>query len=113
GLVYPNLMLAIVSGLTTGRVAGVETREPAFGTRAVWIEPPLREQAEMLGYTVVEPQAVLATHLTETVRRHGDEILTRDATKHLVNELKQTSPAVVDELVPALMKLPELQQVLQ
>lgn len=67
----------------------------------------------MHGYTVVEPPAVLATHLTETVRRHGDEILTRDATKHLVNELKQSSPAVVDELIPGQMKLPEVQQVLQ
>jgi flagellar biosynthesis protein FlhA len=113
GVAYPNLMLAIDSGMTTGRVPGIETKEPAFGSRAIWIEPALREQAEMFGYTVVEPQAVLATHLTETVRRHGDEILTRDATKHLVNELKQTSPAVVDELIPSLMKLPELQQVLQ
>lgn len=113
GTIYPNLFLAIDSGMTTGKIPGLETREPAFGSRAVWIEPALREQAEMQGYTVVEPQAVLATHLTETVRRHGDEILTRDATKHLVTELKQTSPAVVDELMPSLMKLPELQQVLQ
>jgi len=113
GLVYPNLLLAIDSGMTTGRPAGIETKEPAFGTRAYWIEPGLREQAELQGYTVVEPQAVLATHLTETVRRHGDEILTRDATKHLVNELKTSAPAVVDELVPGLMKLADVQQVLQ
>ena len=67
----------------------------------------------MLGYTVVEPGSVLATHLTETVRRHADEILTRDATKHLIDELKQTSPAVVDELIPGVMKLAEVQQILQ
>ena len=67
----------------------------------------------MFGYTVVEPGSVIATHLTETVRRHADEILTRDATKHLVDELKQTSPAVVDELIPGVMKLAEVQQILQ
>ncbi len=67
----------------------------------------------MFGYTVVEPGSVIATHLTETVRRHADEILTRDATKHLVDELQQTSPAVVDELIPGAMKLSEVQQILQ
>ena len=67
----------------------------------------------MLGYTVVEPVSVLATHLTETVRKHADEILSRDATKHLIDELKQTSPAVVDELIPGQLKLAEVQQILQ
>lgn len=111
--VNPAMMLAIDSGMTTGKMPGVATREPAFGTAAVWIEPGQRDQAEMLGYTVVEPQSVLATHLTEVVRRHADEILTRDATKHLVDELKKTSPAVVDELIPGQMKLAEVQQILQ
>ena len=67
----------------------------------------------MLGYTPVEPTAVLATHLQEIVRRHADELLTRDATKHLIDELKKTSPAVVDELIPSPMKLADVQQVLQ
>jgi len=67
----------------------------------------------MMGYTVVEPVSVLATHLTETVRRHGDEILTRDAVKHLINELKTSSPAVVEELIPGVMKMGDVQQVLQ
>jgi flagellar biosynthesis protein FlhA len=67
----------------------------------------------MLGYTPVEPAAVLATHLQEVVRRHADEILNRDATKHLIDELKKTSPAVVDELIPGMLKLSEVQQVLQ
>jgi flagellar biosynthesis protein FlhA len=62
---------------------------------------------------VVEPGAVIATHLTETIRRHADEILTRDSTKHLIEELKKTSPAVVEELIPGQMKLPEVQQILQ
>jgi flagellar biosynthesis protein FlhA len=113
GVVYPAMLLAMNSGLTTGKVSGIQTREPAFGTPAVWIEPGVRDQAEMLGYTVVEPVSVVATHLTEVVRKHADEILSRDATKHLIDELKQTSPAVVDELIPAQMKLAEVQQILQ
>ena len=96
----PAKVLAIDSGVTTGKIAGVETKDPAFGTEARWIEPSQSDQAEMLGYTVVDPGAVLATHLTEVCRRHADEILTRDATKHLVDELKATSPAVVEELIP-------------
>jgi flagellar biosynthesis protein FlhA len=113
GTLEPALHLAIDSGATTGKVRGIETREPAFNTPATWIEGGLRDQAEMYGYTVVEPAGVLATHLTETVRRHADEILTRDATKHLIDELKKTTPAVVDELIPSQMKLAEVQRVLQ
>ncbi len=113
GTVYPGMFLAMDSGVTTGKVTGTATKDPAFGTPAVWIEPGVRDQAEMFGYTVVEPGSVIATHLTETVRRHADEILTRDATKHLIDELKQNSPAVVDELIPGTMKLAEVQQILQ
>ncbi len=113
GIVYPGMYLAIDSGMTTGKVNGVATTDPAFGTPALWIEPTTRDQAELFGYTVVEPGSVIATHLTETVRRHADEILTRDAAKHLVEELKQTSPAVVEELIPDVMKLAEVQQILQ
>ncbi|MCA9103023.1 MAG: flagellar biosynthesis protein FlhA [Planctomycetales bacterium] len=109
---HPGLYLAIDSGVTTGTVDGFATREPAFGSAAVWIDPARRDQAEMLGYTVVEPGSVIATHLTEVVRKHADEILNRDATKHLLDELKQTSPAVVSELIPDQMKLADVQQVL-
>ncbi len=103
------------SGATSGRgrVPGIAAREPAFGTPAVWIEPAQREQAERQGYTVAEPGGVIATHLTETIRRHADEILTRDSTKHLIDELKRTSPVVVEELIPGVMKLAEVQQILQ
>ena len=72
GIVYPHLLLAMDSGLTTGRIDGIATQDPAFGTRAVWIEPVNRNTAEMLGYTVVEPVSVLATHLSEVVRDHAD-----------------------------------------
>ena len=113
GIVYPGMYLAIDSRMTTGKVHGIATMDPAFGTPAVWIEAGAREQAEMYGYTVVEPGSVIATHLTEMVRKNADEILTRDAAKHLIDELKRNSPAVVDELIPGVMKLPEVQQILQ
>lgn len=111
--IEPNQLLAMDSGLTSGKIRGVATREPAFNTPALWIDPAQRDQAEISGYTVVEPASVLATHLTETVRRQGDELLTRDATKHLIDELKHTQPAAVDELIPGQMKLGDVQRVLQ
>jgi flagellar biosynthesis protein FlhA len=113
GEVEPGRMLAIDSGITTGQVDGITTKDPAFGTDAKWIDPALASQAEMYGYTVAEPGAVLATHLTEVCRQHADEILTRDATKHLVDELKKASPAVVDGLVPGVMSIAEVQGILQ
>ncbi|HMC12680.1 MAG TPA: flagellar biosynthesis protein FlhA, partial [Pirellulaceae bacterium] len=113
GEVYPGKLLALDSGATTGKIAGIETKDPAFQQPALWIDAGLAERAQMMGYTPVEPTAVLATHLQEIVRRHADELLTRDATKHLLDELKKTSPAVVDELIPNPLKLAEVQQVLQ
>jgi flagellar biosynthesis protein FlhA len=113
GTLMPTRLLALESPATTGKLPGIDTKEPAFGTAAVWIEPGQVGQAEMLGYTVVEPVSVLATHLQEVVRNHADEILTRDATKHLIDELKKTSPAVVDELIPKQLSLAEVQVILQ
>jgi flagellar biosynthesis protein FlhA len=111
--VEPTGLLAMDSGTTTGKLRGTETREPAFNTPAIWIDAAQRSQAEIYGYTVIEPASVLATHLTETVRKHADELLTRDATKHLIDQLKQTQPAAVEELIPGQMKLAEVQRVLQ
>ena len=111
-VVEPGQLLAIDSGMTTGSVDGIVTKDPAFGTDARWIIPGLQDQAELMGYTVVEPGAVLATHLTEICRRHADEILTRDSTKHLIDELRQSQPAVVEELIPTTMSLAEVQGVL-
>src|SRR5262249_2849506 len=113
GELEPTQLLAIDSGMTTGQVDGIATKDPAFGTDAKWINPALASQAEMFGFTVVEPGAVLATHLTEVCPRHADEILTRDATKHLVDELKTTSPTVVSELIPSVMSLADVQAILQ
>jgi flagellar biosynthesis protein FlhA len=113
GELFPGQFLAIDSGMTSGQVDGIPTVDPAFGTPAKWIDASRTDVAEMQGWTVVEPGAVLATHLTEICRRHADEILTRDAAKHLIDELKVTSPAVVDELIPSVMTLAEVQAVLQ
>lgn len=112
-MVYPNKFLAIDSGATTGVIDGEPTRDPTFGQPAVWIDAQRREQAAIYGYTTVQAGAVLATHLQEVVRRHSDELLTRDATKHLIDELKKVSPTVVDELIPGVLRLAEVQQVLQ
>ncbi|MFY8200028.1 MAG: FHIPEP family type III secretion protein, partial [Pirellula staleyi] len=113
GTLRPDRLLAIDSDLTTGQIQGDETLEPAFGKRAFWIDPKNRQQAENYGYQVVECGAVLATHLQETARKHADELLTREVTKQLVDQLKKSSATVVDELIPGVMKLAEVQQVLQ
>jgi flagellar biosynthesis protein FlhA len=110
--VFPNRLLAIDTGNTTGVIEGEPTRDPTFGEPAVWIEPIRREQAAIFGYMTVEPAAVLATHLQEIAKRHADELLSRDATKHLIDELKEASPTVVDELIPGMMKISDVQQVL-
>ena len=111
-LVHPDLFMAIDSGMATEKVEGLETVEPAYGTPALWIDESVKEQAQIYGYTVVEPNAVIATHLLEVVRKHADEILTRDATQALLDELKKDSPAVVEEVGKALT-LAQVQQVLQ
>jgi flagellar biosynthesis protein FlhA len=113
GMVRPNCFLAIDSGMTTGVIEGETTRDPTFGQPAVWIDPARREQAAIYGYTLAEPGAVVVTHLQRIATKFADELLTRDATKHLIDELKEIAPAVVDELVPSQMKLSEVQQILQ
>ena len=113
GKVYPGLLLAVDNGAVTETLNGRATREPASDRPATWINPSERAQAELFGYQLIEPIGVLATHLTEVVRRHADEILSRDATRHLIDELKKTSPAVVEELIPGQLKLVEVQQILQ
>ncbi len=113
GQLYPDQVLAIDSGLASQALAGHEVREPAFGLRAWWIAPEQRETAERLSYTVVEPSGVLATHLTEIVRRHAAELLTRADVQNLLDHLKQRNPGLVDEVVPGLLKAGEVQKVLQ
>jgi len=113
GEIFPEHLLAIDSGMAGRRLAGLETREPAFGLRAWWIPREQREHAEHLNYTVVEPTGVLATHLTEVIRRHAAELLTRADTQKLLDNLKQRNATVVDEVIPNLLKTGEVQRVLQ
>ncbi|HBT75641.1 MAG TPA: flagellar biosynthesis protein FlhA [Planctomycetaceae bacterium] len=113
GVIQPDMYLAMDGGNVVSPVQGIETIDPAFGTPALWIDESTKDHAELYGYTVVEPGAVIATHLTEVIRKHADELLTRDATQHLLDELKTNTPAVVDELVPNVLKLAQVQQILQ
>ena len=119
GQVYPGQFLAMDGGLADTQGAnlhGTKTREPAFGLPAVWIEEGQRQRAESLNYTVVDASSVLATHLTEVVRHHADELLTREETSNLVTQLKERAPKLVAEVLEgdaAAVKPGELQKVLQ
>ena len=114
GVTYPEQFLAMDNGATSGPIPGGSlTTEPAFGLPAYWITESERPQAELLNYTVVEATAVLATHLTEVVKSHAYELLTRQEVKNLLENLKQRSPAVVEEVVPTVIKPGELQKVMQ
>ena len=113
GDLMPGLYLAMETGSAAEKVEGIPAREPAFGLPAIWIDRALKERAEMLGYTVVDPASVLATHLTEVVKNHASEILTRQDTRALLDNLKQDYPALVDELVPNILPLGSVLEVLK
>ncbi len=100
-------------GTATEKLEGVETVEPAFGLPAYWIEDTMREQAEVLGYTVVEATAVVATHLMEIIKSNADRILGRQETQTLLNNLKESYPAVVEDVTPGLLSVGAIQHVLQ
>jgi flagellar biosynthesis protein FlhA len=104
--------LAMNSGTVFEEVNGIETVEPAFGLPALWIQETNREQAELAGYTVVDPVSVLATHLTEVIKSYAFEILGRQEVQTLVDSVKQHNPAVVEELTPALLSIGDIQKVL-
>ncbi|MCS7065626.1 MAG: flagellar biosynthesis protein FlhA, partial [Fimbriimonadales bacterium] len=111
--VMPRALLAMPPATDAPPIEGIATTEPVFGMRAFWIEPAQRERAERLGYTVVEPSAVVATHLTEVVRQHAADLLGRAEVQQLLDNLKEHNPVVVQELVPDLLTLGEVQKVLQ
>ena len=104
--------LAMNSGTVFEEIQGIDTIEPAFGLPALWITEAQREQAELNGYTVVDAVSVLATHLTEVIKSHADEILGRQETQNLVDNLKKTNSSLVDEVVPELLTVGEIQKVL-
>ena len=105
--------LAINPGFVEEKIEGFMTKDPAFGLDARWIVPALKEVAEARGYTVVEPSAVLATHLTEVVRTAAPEILTRQDVQHLADTLKEDYPALVSSVIPEILSLGMLQKILQ
>jgi len=94
-------------------IVGIETVEPAFGMPALWVNEEMKERAELLGYTIVDPPSVVATHLTEVIKKHAHEILSRQLTKQLIDHVKESHPSLVEELVPGLMSVGEVQKVLQ
>ena len=112
GELLPDHYLAMNTGAAEEDLIGVPTKEPAFGLPALWISPDLRDKAEAMGYTVVDAPSVLATHLSEVIKKNGAELLTRQEVQKLTDMVKETAPAVIDELLSSL-SLGEIQKVLQ
>ncbi|HEV7162180.1 MAG TPA: flagellar biosynthesis protein FlhA [Solirubrobacteraceae bacterium] len=113
GRIMPGHLLAMDPGDASGTLQGIPTREPAFGLEAMWVHESGRAEAEALGYTVVDAESVIVTHLTETIRAHAAELLTRQDVRTLLDRLKETNAAVVEEVVPDALSLGEIQRVLQ
>ena len=105
--------MAMNPGYVEEEITGIPTFEPSFHLPAIWITEGQRERAESLGYTVVDPPSIIATHLTEIIRQYIAELLTRQDVQNLINHLKESNPSLVDELVPKLLGLGEIQKVLQ
>jgi len=113
GEAWPGQYLAINPGRVSGPLAGRETRDPAFGLQAYWIEPSQREQAHALGYTVVDASTVVATHLNHLILNHAAELLGRQETQQLIDHIAKDSPKLVEDLVPGQLPLAVVQRVLQ
>jgi len=105
--------LAMSPGIEDPEVYGIETTEPAFGLPALWIDEETRARAEMSGYTVVDPPSVVATHLTETLKKHAADLLGREETKQLVEHLKETHPVLVEDVTPSVLSIGDIQKVLR
>ena len=105
--------MAMNPGYVEEEITGIPTFEPSFHLPAIWITEGQRERAESMGYTVVDPPSIIATHLTEIIRQYIAELLTRQDVQNLVNNLRESNPSLVDELVPKLLGLGEIQKVLQ
>jgi flagellar biosynthesis protein FlhA len=99
GLIQPDRYLAMDSGMAMGEIEGEPTKEPAFGLDALWIDPALKEDAIINGYTVVDPATVISTHMSELVKKYAEELLTRQETQALIEKIKNDYPVVVDDLL--------------
>ncbi len=113
GEIYPGYMLAIDPTGKKQGVAGIKTKEPTYGLPALWIETPLEELARNAGYTVVDVETSFLTHLTETLKKHSPELLTRAETEKLLGHVAEKQPGLVDELVPAVLSYSDIQKILQ
>ncbi len=113
GEIYPDRELAINPGQVYGDLQGIETQDPTFGLKAVWIEPVLRDEAQTLGYTVVDTSTVIATHLSHLLHQHAHELIGHEEVQHLLDMLAKTSPRLVEDLVPTLLPLGTVLKVLQ
>jgi len=112
-VLHPNMLLAMNPGTAEGEIRGIKVTEPVFGLPATWISNSDRENAEIMGFTVVEAATVLITHLTELIRRNADKLLTRQDIKHLIENLKSDYPALVEEINPDSLPISTIQKVLQ
>ncbi|MEJ2034418.1 MAG: flagellar biosynthesis protein FlhA, partial [Deltaproteobacteria bacterium] len=113
GEVMMGYLLAMDAGAAKREIEGISTQEPAFGLPALWIASDKKDEAQVAGYTVVDPSTVVATHITEQLRGHADELLGRQETQKLLDNLAKTHPKVVEELVPNVLTLGGVQKVLQ
>ncbi len=113
GEAYPGMFLAINPGSVSGPLAGTQTRDPAFGLPAVWIEQGMRDQAHIMGYTVVDAGTVIATHLNHLILTHAADLLGRQETQALLDHLAKDAPKLIEDLVPKALPLATVQRVLQ
>ena len=113
GRIMAGHLLAMDPGDAVGKLQGIPTTEPAFGLPAIWVHQSQHAEAEALGYTVVDSESVIVTHLTETIRSHAASLLTRQDVRQLLDQLKASNEAVVNEVVPDVLSLGEIQRVLQ
>lgn len=111
--IHPDRLLAIDPGEVFGKLEGLKGKEPAFGMDAVWIDPDSKDNAETLGYTVVDPSTVVATHLNQLMQVHAAELLGHEEVQRLVDQLAQSSPRLAEQLVPESLTIAEVHQVLQ
>ncbi|MBE5934366.1 MAG: flagellar biosynthesis protein FlhA [Lachnospiraceae bacterium] len=113
GEIMSDHYMAMNPGYVEEEIMGIPTREPSFNLPALWITESQRERAEILGYTVVDPPSIIATHLTEIIKEYIDEILTRQDVQNLINNIKDANETLISELVPKLLSVGEIQKVLQ
>ncbi len=113
GAIMMGRLMAMNPGNTEKQLEGIPTQEPTFGLPAVWIPSSAKQEAQMAGYTVVDPATVITTHIKETIKRHAHELVGRQETQALIDKFKESNPKVVEELIPNVLSLGKVQKVLQ